>query len=78
MKTEAKVKKALKWIVNILNKYDIPFQIAGGFAAHFYGSERSINDIDIDIPEEHLETILADVKDYIIEGPGRIRDENGI
>lgn len=74
MNIEPKVEKALKWIVDILNRYEIPFQIAGGFAAHFYGSERPINDIDIDIPEGHLQTVLLEVKDYIIEGPGRIND----
>lgn len=46
-----KVKEALSWITNLLQKYNIPFQIAGGLAAQAYGSNRKLHDIDIDIPE---------------------------
>ena len=31
---------ALKWIVGILNKHNIPYRIGGGFAAKMYGSSR--------------------------------------
>lgn len=67
-------KKALVWIVGILKKHSIPFQISGGLAARAYGSKRSLNDIDIDIPEEKFKDILADVKDYIISGPSWYKD----
>ncbi|NIR53110.1 hypothetical protein GWO43_29865 [candidate division KSB1 bacterium] len=34
--------KALKWIVNILNKHDIPFQATGGLATKAFGSKRKL------------------------------------
>lgn len=60
---------ALRWIVDILNTHHIPYQITGGVAAHIYGAVRPINDIDIDIPEDYFDLIIADVKDYITLGP---------
>lgn len=65
---------ALKWIVGILNKKNIPYQISGGFSAKLYGSNRPLNDIDIDIPEKNFEDILDEVKPFIEYGPGREND----
>ena len=60
---------ALRWIVEILKKHNIPFQIGGGFAAHVYGSNREIADIDVAIPEEEFNTIFPEIKEYITFGP---------
>lgn len=62
---EEKTITALKWIIEILSKKNIPYQISGGFAAKMYGSNRSLNDIDIDIPESTLNLILEEVTPYI-------------
>ncbi len=67
---------ALKWIVEILNKHKIPFQIAGGFAAIIYGSLRELADIDIDVPKYCYDKILHEVKDYIVFPPQKYKDEN--
>jgi len=72
---EEKTKKALIWITEILNKHKIPFQISGGLSAKLYGSPRSLNDIDIDIPEEGFKKIISEVKKYIIFGPERYIDK---
>lgn len=69
-------KKALFWIVAILRKYRIPFQISGGLAARLYGSERKLADIDIDVPRKTLLKVLPDVRRYIIFGPARYKDQN--
>ncbi len=68
-------KQALEWVVNILKKHEVPFQISGGCAAKIYGSLRELNDIDIDIPQNYFEKILADVKPFVIYGPAQYKDQ---
>jgi len=67
---------AFYWIINILKKYRIPFQITGGLAARIYGATRPLADVDIDISEKHFNKILSDVKKYIVFGPSAYRDKN--
>ena len=62
-------KKSLQWITDLLKNLNIPFQIAGGLAAHAYGATREIDDIDIDIPEECFDVVLPHIKKYITVGP---------
>jgi len=68
-------KAAFHWIVNILRKTNIPFQIAGGLAANLYGANRPLEDIDIDIPEEYFLRVKDEVKNYIVYGPAQFKDE---
>ncbi|MSR79086.1 MAG: MazG-related protein [Candidatus Taylorbacteria bacterium] len=68
-------KKALEWIVGVLRKHQVSFQISGGCAAKIYGSPRELNDIDIRIPEDCFEKIMADVKPFIIYGPEHYIDQ---
>ena len=70
-----KTEKAFQWIIHILEKHNTPFQITGGLAARAYGSDRPLNDIDIDVPEEKFNQITPDIKDYIIRGPERFIDD---
>jgi len=67
--------KALRWIVELFRKHDIPFQIAGGFAARMYGSQRELADIDIGIPGDRFEDLFPEVKKYITFGPAQYIDE---
>ena len=68
--------EAFRWIIQILKKHKVPFQISGGLAAKAYGSSRPLADIDIAIPENRFNDILPDVKTHIISGPVRFEDEN--
>jgi hypothetical protein len=70
-----KASHALYWIVEILNRKNIPFQISGGLAAKLYGSPRPLKDIDLDIPEDRFAEIIGDVRPYIIQGPENYKDE---
>ncbi len=65
----SKAKAALIWIVDILDKYGIPYQVEGGLAANCYGSTRELVDIDILIPSFGFETISKDVTGYVVFGP---------
>lgn len=38
--------EAFHWIIGVLKKHDIPFQITGGLAAKSYGSPRPLNDFE--------------------------------
>ena len=62
---EEKTLNALHWIVGILNKNNIPYRIGGGFAAHIYGAERPVNDIDITLPGKYFKIIIPEVTEYI-------------
>jgi len=67
--------EAYKWIVGLLHQENIPFQISGGFAARLYGSDRPLYDIDIEIHDEDFAKLLPFVKEKIIYGPDRYKDE---
>lgn len=69
-----KTMKALRWMVGLLEEGSVPYQISGGFAARVYGSTRSLNDIDFDVPEESLGTIYQQVKKYVTYGPDHYND----
>lgn len=75
MNAENKIKKALFWITDILEKHNIPFQIVGGLAVKAYGSPRPLVDIDIEIPEESFSKIQNEVSAYIIYGPAQLKEE---
>ena len=65
---EQKTIDALKWIVDIFNKYNIPYRIGGGFAAKIYGSPRPLNDIDFGISGISLANSLTDILDMNVQG----------
>ncbi|MCR4327737.1 MAG: hypothetical protein NUV46_04105 [Nanoarchaeota archaeon] len=71
-----KTKEAFEWIVPILRKNKIPFQITGGLAARIYGSNRTLADMDIDLPEKNIIKLEPILKDYIIYGPKMYCDNN--
>ncbi len=70
-----KVERALRYIVNILNKNKVRFQIVGGLASVAYGTKRKVRDIDIIIHEKDFKKIVPDVKRYIVEGPERSKSD---
>ena len=71
-----KAETAFIWIINILQKNNIPFQIAGGLAAIAYGATRSLEDIDIDIPEDKFDLVKTETENFITYGPEQFKDES--
>jgi hypothetical protein len=67
--------EAFSWLITILQKHHIPYQISGGFAAKIYGAKRPLLDIDIDLPEERFDELLTDIGPYLIYGPKMWRGE---
>jgi hypothetical protein len=69
MKRETK--RAFDWIVKILRKHKVPFEITGGLAAKVYGSRRKLADIDIEVPNSGFEDILPYIQKQLVSGPKR-------
>jgi len=64
-----KIGQALSWIVALLNRHNIPYQICGGFAAKAYGATRPLVDIDFyaslqDSP--HVQLFMDEIRPYLI------------
>lgn len=72
----SKTHKALKWIIGVLNRLEIPYQIVGGLAAKCYGSSRPLHDIDIYVPGKTMPKLSEELIDYIEFGPVHHKDEN--
>lgn len=70
-----RAERAMKWICALLDREGIAFRVAGGLAARWYGSDRPLVDIDLDVPEESLEKIASLVPDFVKFGPARFLDE---
>ena len=68
-----KQEDALKWILSILDKNKIPYQITGGLAAKIYGSKRKLIDIDIAIPKKYFQKLFSLTKEYVEYGPKEIK-----
>jgi hypothetical protein len=64
-----KIGPALSWIVSLLNRYSIPYQICGGAAAKAYGATRPLVDIDIYAPlqdAQHFQAFMHEIQPYLI------------
>lgn len=72
---DKKIAKALSWIIKILEKHNIQYQITGWFATNIYWSSRKTYDIDIDIKEDDFDKILVDVNKHIIYWPNVYVDD---
>lgn len=68
--------KTLKWIIRILKRKKIKFNILGGLASYAYGSKRMLVDIDLYMKNEDFQKILPNVKDYITEAPHFSKSKN--
>lgn len=68
-------RQAIQWIVALLNARSIPFQICGGLAARGYGASRALNDIDLFVPGEHFQTVVADGDAHISKPAGHYCEE---
>lgn len=66
---EHKTQKALQWIVSLLNRHQVPYQLIGGVAARAYGARRPVVDIDLYIPMEKAQAAIDEMRPYLIREP---------
>ena len=60
---------ALAWLVKLLDRHAVPYQIVGGLAAHAYGATRPVVDVDLYLPFDRGQLILAEIQPYIVRQP---------
>ncbi len=68
--------EALRWLVSLVNRHQIPYQIVGGLAAMAYGATRPLVDIDLYIPFERAQAALEEMRPFIVREPLPHRSES--
>lgn len=58
------IRRALQWIVTLLDSHNVPYQIVGGLAAQAYGATRPLVDIDLYIDMDSAQAALAAMRPY--------------
>lgn len=67
---EAKsVGAALAWIVEVLERHGVPYQVVGGLAARAYGAVRPIVDVDLYVPFDLAGAALEEIRPHVYWGP---------
>ena len=69
-------KKALVWIIKLLEENNLNYQVVGGLAAKAYGSTRELADIDIYVPKKDFIKICELTKEFITWGPGHYKSNS--
>ena len=64
-----RIGRALGWIVGLLNRHRVPYQIVGGLASQAYGAHRPLVDIDLYIPLDQAAAALDEMRPYLEREP---------
>ncbi|MGK5741543.1 hypothetical protein [Micromonospora sp. URMC 103] len=70
------IDRALTWIVSVLRRHRVPFQIVGGLAAYAYGGRRPIVDLDFYAPLADADSFLAEIAEHTVWGPEDYQDDS--
>ncbi len=72
---DLRVRPALGWIVDALNRYRVPYQVVGGLAARAHGARRPVFDVDLYVPFDRATAALEEIRPHIYWGPEHYVDE---
>lgn len=64
--------QALSWIVEVLRRAEVPFQVVGGLAARAYGAKRPLADLDFYVPTSRLDDVADATAAYVSRLPSRL------
>lgn len=60
------ISRALYWVVNLLERFSISYQVVGGLAAQAYGATRPLVDIDLYIPMDTAKAAMEMMKPFLV------------
>lgn len=66
---EQSIHAALDWLVSLLSRQHVPYQVVGGLAAQAYGATRPLVDIDLYIPFDQAQAAIEEMQPYIVRQP---------
>lgn len=66
---QASIGSALKWLITLLDRHHVPYQVVGGLAAQAYGATRPLVDIDLYVPLEQAKLALEEMRPYLQREP---------
>ena len=72
---ELRVRPALKWIVGVLNRHCVPYQVVGGLAARAHGARRPVVDVDLYVPFDRAAAALEALQPHVYWGPRHHADD---
>lgn len=69
-------RSALAWVVDKVDRHDLPYMVVGGLAATAHGGSRPLHDIDLYAPFAHSNwsNFLTSISKYVVWGPQSVVD----
>lgn len=68
--------KVLKYVSEVFEANNVPYQLTGGAAAVAYGAARPTYDLDFDVPREFVPKVQELFSKYITEDYYHLQDKN--
>jgi hypothetical protein len=61
--------QALGWIVEVLRRAEVPFQVVGGLVLGAFGAMRPLADLDFYVPTSRLDHVAVATAAYVSRPP---------
>jgi hypothetical protein len=64
-----RISQALNWLVSLLERHHVPYEVVGGLAARAYGASRALVDIDLYVPLSQAQPAVEEMRPYLKREP---------